>query len=126
MMTVIFHQTHLSLFCCFGRNCKRKFSRKCTQTVQYSEAKFFYGFQIKMENIHSETYSSIDTMSKTRQKKQNYLKRLKFSSHQRKPIGLCVGLIPTPLPRGYCFCCGRGHFLLWCVLFGYSGLKKEV
>ena len=25
--------------------------------VQYSEAKFYYGFQIMMENIHSETYS---------------------------------------------------------------------
>ena len=24
--------------------------------VQYTEAKFFYGFQIMMENIHSETY----------------------------------------------------------------------
>ena len=31
--------------------------------VQYSEAKFFYGFQIMMENIHSETYSLlIDTV----------------------------------------------------------------
>ncbi len=30
--------------------------------VQYTEAKFFYGFQIAMENIHSETYSMlIDT-----------------------------------------------------------------
>lgn len=30
--------------------------------VQYSEAKFFYGFQIAMENVHSETYSLlIDT-----------------------------------------------------------------
>ena len=30
--------------------------------VQYPEAKFFYGFQIMMENIHSETYSLlIDT-----------------------------------------------------------------
>jgi len=30
--------------------------------VQYTEAKFFYGFQIMMENIHSETYSLlIDT-----------------------------------------------------------------
>jgi ribonucleoside-diphosphate reductase beta chain len=30
--------------------------------VQYAEAKFFYGFQIMMENIHSETYSLlIDT-----------------------------------------------------------------
>ena len=25
--------------------------------VQYSEAKFFYGFEIAIENIHSETYS---------------------------------------------------------------------
>lgn len=31
--------------------------------VQYAEAKFFYGFQIMMENIHSETYSLlIDTL----------------------------------------------------------------
>lgn len=30
--------------------------------VQYTEAKFFYGFQVAMENIHSETYSLlIDT-----------------------------------------------------------------
>jgi len=30
--------------------------------VQYTEAKFFYGFQVTMENIHSETYSLlIDT-----------------------------------------------------------------
>ena len=33
--------------------------------VQYSEAKFFYGFQIMMENIHSEVYSLlIDTYVK--------------------------------------------------------------
>lgn len=33
--------------------------------VQYTEAKFFYGFQIAMENIHSETYSLlIDTLIK--------------------------------------------------------------
>jgi ribonucleoside-diphosphate reductase beta chain len=33
--------------------------------VQYTEAKFFYGFQIMMENIHSETYSMlIDTYIK--------------------------------------------------------------
>jgi ribonucleoside-diphosphate reductase beta chain len=34
--------------------------------VQYTEAKFFYGFQIAMENIHSETYSLlIDTYIKS-------------------------------------------------------------
>ena len=38
--------------------------------VQYTEAKFFYGFQIMMENIHSETYSLlIDTYIKDNQEK---------------------------------------------------------
>ena len=38
--------------------------------VQYTEAKFFYGFQIMMENIHSETYSLlIDTYIKDAQEK---------------------------------------------------------
>ncbi len=41
--------------------------------VQYTEAKFFYGFQIMMENIHSETYSLlIDTYIKDPEEK-NYL-----------------------------------------------------
>lgn len=40
--------------------------------VQYTEAKFFYGFQIAMENVHSETYSLlIDT----------YIKDTKEKSH---------------------------------------------
>ncbi|MCC5943306.1 MAG: ribonucleotide-diphosphate reductase subunit beta [Bernardetiaceae bacterium] len=38
--------------------------------VQLSEAKFFYGFQIMMENIHSETYSLlIDTYIKDNEEK---------------------------------------------------------
>ncbi len=38
--------------------------------VQYTEAKFFYGFQIMMENIHSETYSLlIDTYIKDNEEK---------------------------------------------------------
>ena len=41
--------------------------------VQYTEAKFFYGFQIMMENIHSETYSLlIDTYIQNDEEK-NYL-----------------------------------------------------
>ena len=41
--------------------------------VQYTEAKFFYGFQIMMENIHSETYSLlIDTYIKD-PKEKDYL-----------------------------------------------------
>ena len=38
--------------------------------VQYPEAKFFYGFQIAMENVHSETYSLlIDTYIKENDEK---------------------------------------------------------
>ena len=40
--------------------------------VQYTEAKFFYGFQIAMENVHSETYSLlIDTYIKDTQEKNH-------------------------------------------------------
>lgn len=40
--------------------------------VQYTEAKFFYGFQIAMENIHSETYSLlIDTYIKDNKEKSS-------------------------------------------------------
>ncbi|MFM7023884.1 MAG: ribonucleoside-diphosphate reductase small subunit [Flavobacteriales bacterium] len=39
--------------------------------VQYTEAKFFYGFQVMMENIHSETYSLlIDTLIKDPKEKK--------------------------------------------------------
>lgn len=40
--------------------------------VQYTEAKFFYGFQIAMENVHSETYSLlIDTYVKDNKEKSS-------------------------------------------------------
>ena len=40
--------------------------------VQLSEARAFYGFQIAMENVHSETYSLlIDTYIKDREEKTN-------------------------------------------------------
>jgi len=45
--------------------------------VQYAEAKFFYGFQIMMENIHSETYSLlIDTYVKDEAEKNNLFNAL--------------------------------------------------
>ncbi|MCH2033715.1 MAG: ribonucleotide-diphosphate reductase subunit beta [Tenacibaculum sp.] len=45
--------------------------------VQYSEAKFFYGFQIMMENIHSETYSLlIDTYIKNDDEKNKLFKAI--------------------------------------------------
>ena len=40
--------------------------------VQYAEAKSFYGFQIAMENVHSETYSLlIDTYIKDEKEKDH-------------------------------------------------------
>ena len=45
--------------------------------VQYTEAKFFYGFQIAMENIHSETYSLlIDTYVKDNKEKDRLFRAI--------------------------------------------------
>ncbi|HET8809470.1 MAG TPA: ribonucleotide-diphosphate reductase subunit beta [Flavobacteriaceae bacterium] len=45
--------------------------------VQYAEAKFFYGFQIMMENIHSETYSLlIDTYVNDEKEKDQLFKAI--------------------------------------------------
>ena len=45
--------------------------------VQYPEAKCFYGFQIMMENIHSETYSLlIDTYVKDKAEQDKYFKAI--------------------------------------------------
>ncbi len=45
--------------------------------VQYSEVKFFYGFQIMMENIHSETYSLlIDTYVKDETEKDQLFRAI--------------------------------------------------
>ena len=45
--------------------------------VQYAEAKCFYGFQIAMENIHSETYSLlIDTYIKDPKEKDHLLRAI--------------------------------------------------
>jgi len=45
--------------------------------VQYTEAKFFYGFQIAIENIHSETYSLlIDTYIRDNEEKSHLFKAI--------------------------------------------------
>ena len=41
--------------------------------VQYTEAKFFYGFQIMMENVHSETYSLLIDSYVKDPKEKDYL-----------------------------------------------------
>jgi len=47
--------------------------------VQYTEAKFFYGFQLMMENIHSEVYSLlIDTYIKNEKEKNELFKAIEI------------------------------------------------
>lgn len=53
--------------------------------VQYAEAKFFYGFQIMMENIHSETYSLlIDTLIKDSEKKDKLFNAIEHMDSVKK------------------------------------------
>ena len=50
---------------------------RCMGEVQLSEARAFYGFQIAMENIHSETYSLlIDTYIKDREEKMTLFRAI--------------------------------------------------
>jgi len=76
--------------------------------VQYPEAKFFYGFQIMMENIHSETYSllintyikdsaerdylfnAIDNIPAVRQKADWALRWIKNGSFQERLIAFAA------------------------------------
>lgn len=76
--------------------------------VQYPEAKFFYGFQIMMENIHSETYSllidtyindeeekaklfnAIDTIDAVKKKAQWALKWIKSESFAERLIAFAA------------------------------------
>ncbi|KAF5331778.1 hypothetical protein D9758_018552 [Tetrapyrgos nigripes] len=48
--------------------------------VQAAEARCFYGFQIMMENIHSETYSLIDTYIKDPAQREYLFKVIKTIS----------------------------------------------
>lgn len=53
--------------------------------VQYTEAKFFYGFQIAMENVHSETYSLlIDTYIKDTKEKDHLFNAIETLDCVRK------------------------------------------
>jgi ribonucleoside-diphosphate reductase beta chain len=53
--------------------------------VQYAEAKFYYGFQIAIENVHSETYSLlIDTYIDDEEEKQQLFQALETIDCVRK------------------------------------------
>ncbi|MBO0320813.1 ribonucleotide-diphosphate reductase subunit beta [Muricauda sp. CAU 1633] len=65
--------------------------------VQYSEAKFFYGFQIMMENIHSETYSLlIDTYVKEEKEKSVLFKAIENFPAIKKKADWALKWIESP------------------------------
>ena len=65
--------------------------------VQYSEAKFFYGFQIMMENIHSETYSLlIDTYVKDEREKDILFKAIENFPAIKKKADWALRWIESP------------------------------
>ncbi len=65
--------------------------------VQYTEAKFFYGFQIMMENIHSETYSLlIDTYIKDTKEKDILFKAVENFPAIKKKADWALNWIESP------------------------------
>ena len=65
--------------------------------VQYAEAKFFYGFQIMMENIHSETYSLlIDTYVKDEVEKTELFNALEVFPAIKKKADWALKWIESP------------------------------
>ena len=65
--------------------------------VQYTEAKFFYGFQIMMENIHSETYSLlIDTYIKDSNEKDKLFKAIEHFPAIKKKADWALRWIDSP------------------------------
>ena len=65
--------------------------------VQYSEAKFFYGFQIMMENIHSETYSLlIDTYINDEKEKTKLFQAIEVFPAIKKKADWALKWIESP------------------------------
>jgi ribonucleoside-diphosphate reductase beta chain len=65
--------------------------------VQYTEAKFFYGFQIMMENIHSETYSLlIDTYIKDKDEAEKLFHAIDHFDAIKKKADWAIKWIESP------------------------------
>jgi len=65
--------------------------------VQYTEAKFFYGFQIMMENIHSETYSLlIDTYINDTEEKNRLFKAIETIPAVKKKAEWALKWVESP------------------------------
>ena len=93
--------------------------------VQYSEAKFFYGFQIMMENIHSETYSLlIDTYVKDEAEKTKLFKAIEVFPAIKADWALRWIDSDSFAERLIAFAAVEGIFLFWCVLFNILAKKR--
>jgi len=65
--------------------------------VQYTEAKFFYGFQVMMENIHSETYSLlIDTYIKDPEEKTRLFNAIDTLDCVKKKADWALNWVDSP------------------------------
>lgn len=65
--------------------------------VQYTEVKFFYGFQIMMENIHSETYSLlIDTYVKDKVERNKLFNAIETFDAIKKKADWALRWIDSP------------------------------
>ena len=80
-----FIKTTLAFFAASDGLVNENIAQNFLKEVQYSEAKFFYGFQIMMENIHSHTYSLlIDTFIKDPQEKHELFNALEYNPAIKK------------------------------------------
>ena len=76
-----------------NENLAENFVSEC----QYTEAKFFYGFQIMMENIHSETYSLlIDTYVKDEKEKNILFKAIENFPAIKKKADWALNWVDSP------------------------------
>jgi len=95
--------------------------------VQYAEAQFYYGFQIMMENVHSETYSLlIDTYIKDEAEKDRLFNAIDTIACVKKKADWALRWIDngTFQERLIAFCAVEGIFFSgsFCALFW---LKKR-
>jgi len=90
--------------------------------VQLAEARAFYGFQIAMENIHSQMYSIlIDTYIKESTEKDRLFNAIQNFPCIKKKADWALKWIgdkrSTFQTRLVAFACVEGIFFFWCILF---------
>ena len=94
--------------------------------VQYTEAKFFYGFQIMMENIHSEVYSLlIDTYVKDEREKSELFKAIEVFPAIKEKAEWALKWIESPsfAERLIAFAAVEGIFFSGSFLFYFLAEK---